>query len=189
MAREQRVAAEFRERFKALRDERNWSQADVAKMLADRGISLHPTAIAKIEAGEREVKIDEAAAIAALFDVSIDALVGRRVGLQNDLAYMLHAALETAGNLALQTATMAGILHDRFRDLGALEFAGYKAVYAEAERAWKALNDANDALWKLRMFELPPGTAIGLREAVLDQAASEKLITLLNERAGNETQS
>jgi hypothetical protein len=140
----------------------------------------------KIESGEREVRIDEAAAIADLFGVSVDALTGRRVGLQHDLAYMLHTSLERAGNFALQVATIAGMLEDKFRDLGALKFEGHEAVYAKAERARKALNEANDALWKLRMFELAPGTAVSLRESIVDRA-TEKLMGLLKETGSDET--
>ena len=40
----------------------------MAKMLADRGVQpMHPTTIAKIEAGDRSVRINEAVEIADLF--------------------------------------------------------------------------------------------------------------------------
>jgi transcriptional regulator with XRE-family HTH domain len=68
----------FGKRVKAERDDRGWSQADMAKMLSDRGIQpMHPTTVAKIEAGDRSVRINEAVGIADLMDVPLDTLLGR----------------------------------------------------------------------------------------------------------------
>ena len=88
MVRESRTEDYFREKFKAERRSRDWSQADVAKKLEKRGIDLHPTTVAKIEAGQRSVRIDEARAIADLFGLSLDSLVGRRAGLEHDLMHI-----------------------------------------------------------------------------------------------------
>ncbi len=68
----------FGKRVKAERDNRGWSQAEMAKMLSDKGIHpMHPTTVAKIEAGDRSVRITEAVGIADLLDVSLDTLLGR----------------------------------------------------------------------------------------------------------------
>ena len=54
-------------------------QRELADKLADKGINMHWTTIAKIEkGGERSVRIDEAAAFADVFGVSVDHLLGRR---------------------------------------------------------------------------------------------------------------
>ncbi len=86
----------FRKQLKAERERRNWSQAEFAKMLSDRAIPMHWTTIAKIEKGDRSVRIDEAAGIAHLFDVSLDALMGRNVGSERDLLYTVQRALQTS---------------------------------------------------------------------------------------------
>ena len=54
MVRRVRIEEYFRKRLRLERDEvRGWSQAELAKMLTARGIDMHPTTIAKIEAGDR----------------------------------------------------------------------------------------------------------------------------------------
>jgi transcriptional regulator with XRE-family HTH domain len=88
MGRKERTKDYFRKRLKSERDRRGWSQADMAKMLSDKEIPMHPTTIAKIEAGDREVRIDEAAGIADLFGVSLDALLGRK-GMEDDQSHAL----------------------------------------------------------------------------------------------------
>jgi len=73
MAIQTAVEARFRKRVKKQRDRRGWSQADVAKMLGDKGIKgIYPTTVAKIESGERAVRIDEATALADLFETRLD---------------------------------------------------------------------------------------------------------------------
>ena len=68
----------FGQRVKAEREDRGWSQADMAKKLSAVGVHLmHPTTITKIEAGDRSVRINEAVGIADVFDMSMDALLGR----------------------------------------------------------------------------------------------------------------
>ena len=55
---------------------------------------MHATTVAKIEAGSRSVRINEAVAIADLFGVSLDSLLGRKPGTQRDLHYALGALLD-----------------------------------------------------------------------------------------------
>lgn len=70
----------FRERVKAERerDRRKWSQAELSKRLQAKGLKhILPSTVAKIESGDRAVRIDEANALADLFGVSVDGLLGR----------------------------------------------------------------------------------------------------------------
>ncbi len=81
----------------------------MAKQLVDRGYDwFYPTTIAKIEAGDRQVEASELAAIADLFEVSTDLLLGRGVGLEDDLSYSLRALREVAqrGYSQLRPLTM-----------------------------------------------------------------------------------
>ena len=50
----------FSKRLRAEREQRGWSQADMAKRLSAKDIPMHWTTIAKIEAGDRSVRIVEA---------------------------------------------------------------------------------------------------------------------------------
>ena len=71
----------FGKRVKAERERRGWSQAEMAKILSDKGLRpMHPTTVAKIEAGDRSVRINEAVGMADLFEVSMDSLLGRIPG-------------------------------------------------------------------------------------------------------------
>lgn len=93
MGRKERTADYFRKRLRAERELKSWSQADMAKMLSDNG--FHATTIAKIEAGDRTVRIDEATAIADLLGLSLDALLGRK-GLEDDASHALSALTDEA---------------------------------------------------------------------------------------------
>ncbi|CAM3752993.1 helix-turn-helix domain-containing protein [Smaragdicoccus niigatensis] len=72
-----KIAEEFRKRIRTERERRKWSQPQLAVLIEGKGIPMHTTAIAKIEAGRREVRIDEASAMADLFGLSVDTLLGR----------------------------------------------------------------------------------------------------------------
>lgn len=66
----------FGRRVRVEREARGWTQADLAKRIEPSGISLHPSAIAKIElrdvAKPRAIRLDEARAIADAFGISVD---------------------------------------------------------------------------------------------------------------------
>lgn len=52
----------------------------MSDMLSEKGIApMHPTTLAKIEAGTRSVRINEAVGIADLLEVSLDSLLGRQL--------------------------------------------------------------------------------------------------------------
>lgn len=81
----------YRERVSHERRLRAWSQAELAKMLADKGIKgIYTTTVAKIESGERAVRIHEAAALADIFDTTVDSMLGRRPAAgDEEFAYAL----------------------------------------------------------------------------------------------------
>lgn len=80
-------------RLRREREERGWSQQEVAKRLADRGISLHMSTIAKIEAGSRSVRLNEAIALARVFDTGVEELASPPVGELNEIIELLEGAL------------------------------------------------------------------------------------------------
>ena len=49
----------------------------IATLLSDKGFAIFPTTVAKIESRGRAARIDELVAVADLFGISVDALLGR----------------------------------------------------------------------------------------------------------------
>jgi transcriptional regulator with XRE-family HTH domain len=139
----------FREQLRVERGRRGWSQADVAQMLSDKGIPAYPTTIAKIEAGDRAVKIDEATGIADLFGVSLDRLLGRNLDPNGDLIYTLRGLLGAAQEASSHVAAFEAVLRDRAAELAAFEFEERDDITADTDRACDALAKANEALRKV----------------------------------------
>jgi transcriptional regulator with XRE-family HTH domain len=66
----------FGERLRALREERGMSQQTLVALLVDLGISSwHQTTVGKVEVGTRSVRLAEAIAVAAVFDMTVDELL------------------------------------------------------------------------------------------------------------------
>jgi transcriptional regulator with XRE-family HTH domain len=125
----------FGKRVKNERDHRGWSQADMAKKLSDHGIQpMHPTTVAKIEAGERSVRINEAVGIADLFEISLDSLLGRKPRAERDLEYALGALLDA--------------VYTSLEDIPA-DFAGYDTLARHGREVFTYLNTAREVLGKL----------------------------------------
>jgi transcriptional regulator with XRE-family HTH domain len=116
---------------KRVRDERNrrkWSQEDLAQRLRDKGIDVYASTIAKIESERRKprpARLAEAAAIADLFDVSVDTLLGRSVAPKADLMYALRALLDTASQAEWQLSTIEQPLRDRIAELAQFNPGGH----------------------------------------------------------------
>jgi len=66
--------------LRATRKARGLSQQNVADALKPLGISLAQSLIAKIERGERPLRLDEAVALASLFGSTVDAALGLTAG-------------------------------------------------------------------------------------------------------------
>ncbi len=136
----------FSNRLKTEREQRGWSQAEMAKMLRDNGIEpMHWTTVAKIEKGTRSVRIDEAAGIADLFGTSVDVMLGRGAKQRVDLIHTLSAVVDTAYRSATQVHRIRTALGDRVTDLSALDdLPARDALVAGCERARALLMSADD---------------------------------------------
>jgi transcriptional regulator with XRE-family HTH domain len=108
-------------RVKTERERRGWSQAQMAKMLCANGIQvMHPTTIAKIEAGDRSLRINEAAAIADLFAITVDALLGREGPDDSTLTFALMTLRQYADyavELVEQTQMTAADIQDQLESI------------------------------------------------------------------------
>jgi transcriptional regulator with XRE-family HTH domain len=159
----------FSNRLKLERGNRDWSQAYMAQLLKERGIDLHPTALAKIEAKQRDVRIDEAAAIADLFDIPLDALLGRHVRRDTALDYVLRGVKHAARRSAQQIAGTLSELDNSLADVDTMEFDGRKELEADLRRAGAALRKAQAALEDAAGFVLPAQAPPTLRKNLASQ--------------------
>jgi len=62
-------------RVRELRQARGWSQDDVARQMVAGGFSWRQTTVAKTEKADRPVRVNEATALAQLFETDLDQLV------------------------------------------------------------------------------------------------------------------
>jgi len=120
-------------------------------MLGDKGIKgIYPTTVAKIESGERAVRIDEATALADLFEVSLDALLGRKQNSQEDeLAYLLRVLRDTARDSSQQVAATMEAIREQLEELPG-EFDDADVLQRIGRDTWSTyLYAALEALIKL----------------------------------------
>jgi transcriptional regulator with XRE-family HTH domain len=134
----------FRENLRRERDSRKWSQAHLAQLLSAKGLAVYPTTIAKVEAGERAARIDEVVAIADVFGVSVDALLGRSSRRQRgDKALTINALAQLTQSTAVAVESLEAALRDRLAELDSFDLRKDEtAAYAECERAGDALTEA-----------------------------------------------
>lgn len=66
---------QFGARIRKLRDEYETTQALLAQMVEDHGVKLDPSAIARLEKGERSIRLNEAVAFASSFRMTVDELL------------------------------------------------------------------------------------------------------------------
>ena len=139
-----RLRTHFGKQVRAERKSREWSQLHLANLLKDKGFSAaHPSTIAKIEAGDRPVTLDELAAYSAVFNVSLHKLLGSRARPRGDALYTLRRLSQAVQMGRWQATSVESELRDALEELAGTEFAG---VATEVERAADALAAAAEAL-------------------------------------------
>lgn len=87
-------------RIRELREHKGWSQPQLAEKLSARRTPMHATTIAKIEAGTRSVRINEAVALAETFGITVDGLLGRSTPDKSALIFELAGLWGDARNVA-----------------------------------------------------------------------------------------
>lgn len=156
----------FGQQLKRMRDEKGWTQPQMAKLLSDRGIApMHATTIAKIEAGARSVRINEAVCIADLLDVSLDTLLGRRRHDQTTLTFALATLMGYVTDCQRQIREAQGTAADISEQVDDLP-AQFKDIPAmpDLQRAARGLSgDLKRAATAAEKFVLLAGVAIADR--------------------------
>ncbi len=139
----------FGKRVRVERERRGWSQTKMAKLLTDKKIEpMYATTVAKIEAGSRSVRINEAVAIADLFEVPLDGLLGRKPGAERDLAYALGALMDAVYTSRTELHRTARSLRDRLADIPS-DFAELDTLARHGREVFGHLETAREALSKL----------------------------------------
>jgi transcriptional regulator with XRE-family HTH domain len=122
------------------RQRRNWTQQDLVDRVAELGVSLHQSGIARIEAGTRPVRLHEALTLARVLAVDLQDLLP-------DLAVLVQK----------DVAVLEAMRHDA---ADALDHAHARRSVAEADvhRAMQAFEAARAAL---QSAEMQAGRAAG----------------------------
>lgn len=160
MGNSRRDADQFRSRLRAERERRDWTQGQLAELMAERtGVKAYGTTIAKLEAGDRAVQLDELVALANIFGVSLDALVGRGHN-GSDLVWAVSKLTSVAQKSAAEIATLnqrvAGELQDVRHYSQYDRYASVDGMIATAIVACEAMTTAHDRLMLLAdAFPLP----------------------------------
>lgn len=108
---------QFRQRVRAERERRGWTQSQVASMIERRGVpGAIATTIAKLEAGNRAVRVDELAALADIFGISVDALIGRN-SAGSDLVWAISKLTSTAGKAINDVSSIGQRISGEMQDV------------------------------------------------------------------------
>lgn len=155
------IGDRLRERLRNERLRRGWSQAHIAELLShNAGDGVIATTVAKIEAGDREVRVIELYAYAELFGISVDTLLGAR-GNGTDA---LLAAERLSSNACKMASDVFSLREKLDVDILALEdcaerdrrFDTMADLYSAANLARARLEDARTALTEVGgEFPLP----------------------------------
>lgn len=128
------------EKFQVLRKERGWSQLDVSEKLAEWGVDMHQTTVAKMEKGKRPLRVAEMFALAHVFGMPPGAVFF--MPLVDDLVFGMDYMTDRLKNIEEE---IAGVKESAVRILD-----GYLNVYANAtaERATlvRAIRHAHESI-------------------------------------------
>jgi transcriptional regulator with XRE-family HTH domain len=163
----ERTESYFGKQVRAERERRGWTQEELAKRLTAKGIDTYASTVAKIESEKkpRAVRLAEATAIADLFEVSLDSLLGRRVGLDDDIAYTLRLTEDTARRASDRIMATAMELRDRLVEVEAFEFNGSARLKIEITGAVNQLLAAATHVRKVAEFQPSPLPVVKVRDA------------------------
>ena len=98
----------------------------------------------------RGVKLDEAAAFADVFGVTVDRLMGRRARPKADLFHGLRGVLDAGREAAWSVSSAELVLRERAAELAGMDDAdAYAELVADAEKAADALAEAGLVIARL----------------------------------------
>lgn len=121
-------------RLRALREETGMSQAEVAEAMTRQGFSMHQTTIAKIEANDRAVTVNEGAMLAAILGLRLpDLLADPEVNAE--VASIRAEWVEAQARRQAAETDRRALLAQRARLDAQMTEAGRRREKAEADEA------------------------------------------------------
>ena len=156
MGKRERVEDFFRKQLRKERERLGWSQADLAEKLSKAGVPMIHTTIAKIEGGDRAVRVDEAAGIAEALDVPLDWMLGRQTtGPAAEMRYALRKLQETAQDTITDLNAMLQALNDWDTDTFPLAFDGKEEIDADIKEVAEVVAHTQRRLLKITLIDIP----------------------------------
>jgi transcriptional regulator with XRE-family HTH domain len=128
----ERMEFHFSTRLKDERGRRKWTQEELAKRLVQNGLTgVYASTIAKIETNKRPPQLPEAAAIAELFGMSLDTMLGRK-GMEDDQSHAMTVLAEEAQRVIPELAQILERLRRAYQDLEAqFDFPSLEQLVAD----------------------------------------------------------
>lgn len=130
----------FGEVVRGWRLDRNWSQEEVAEKLRYEGFEMHQTTVAKIERGARPLRVAEASAIGAVFDMPVIAVF--ELSLPHDAPWWSSDSQPAALREKQDLLERARELSERARKQLYSAAEDYAYFLAEIEKLVLAMNNA-----------------------------------------------
>jgi transcriptional regulator with XRE-family HTH domain len=90
------------------RENREWTQETLRRLLAERGIHLEKTAMIRLEQGKRPIRLNEVSVLARLFGLDLQAYAGMGPQLTNEKEY--EEALAEDGRIRQEIQQLEGEL-------------------------------------------------------------------------------
>jgi transcriptional regulator with XRE-family HTH domain len=143
----------LRQRIRDERERRGWSQHALGAKL-----SVHSTAITRIEQGSRAIQVDELIALADIFGLSVDALLGRNPGT-SDVLWAVSKLTSNAQKIAGEIVNLQLRLHGDLDDVrSAGDKPGVRDIRSATLIVIDRLDDVKTALLNLaNQFPIPKG--------------------------------
>jgi transcriptional regulator with XRE-family HTH domain len=172
---------DFGERLRDLRDGEDWTQTQLADKLSTHGIHMTAAQIARIEKGERSVRAVEAAALADLYKISVDALLGRKGRPKSDFMHALRGLVDAKEQARWAVESHQRALSEAATGLADADTGGrYAELVADCESACKALDAARQILASIGDSTNPQaaaavkeGTIVMMRQWLAEQESDK----------------
>jgi len=131
-------------------------------VLTAKGIPMTWTQLARLEKGQRSLRAVEAAALADIFNLSVDQLLGgRRARPRADLTYALRAALDAKEQARWALSSLQRTLGEAAENLADADTQGRHTEFvADLENACKALDAAGQIVASIGDTTNPAAAAV-----------------------------
>lgn len=134
----------FADNIREERERRGKSQAEIARLMRERGWSYHPQTVQRIEAGHRKVSVGEAEALARILHTTVDRLTwpGRAASSAGLMDMTIGRALGSWEQIAAGTTHLLYQLSQLATSVGEAERAGYY----ESDKVQEIVREARTVL-------------------------------------------